>query len=93
MGGAVASPRTAYSRAKSWRRFSARARLWGIVHRDLKPDNVMLVDRDDDPDFVKVLDFGIAKIKVEESAEQPILTQIGTVFGTPEIHVARASSR
>ncbi|MEI9948938.1 MAG: serine/threonine-protein kinase [Pseudomonadota bacterium] len=56
----------------------------GIVHRDLKPDNVMLVDRDDDPDFVKVLDFGIAKIKVEETAEQPVLTQIGTVFGTPE---------
>src|SRR4051812_21228222 len=57
----------------------------GIVHRDLKPDNVMLVDKDDgDPDFVKVLDFGIAKIKVEETAEQPALTQIGTVFGTPE---------
>ena len=56
----------------------------GIVHRDLKPDNVMLVDKDEDPDFVKVLDFGIAKIKVEETAEQPALTQIGTVFGTPE---------
>jgi len=56
----------------------------GIVHRDLKPENVMLVDKDDDPDFVKVLDFGIAKIKVEETVEQPALTQIGTVFGTPE---------
>jgi serine/threonine-protein kinase len=56
----------------------------GIVHRDLKPDNVMLVERDDAPDFVKVLDFGIAKIKVEDSVEQPVLTQIGTVFGTPE---------
>ncbi|MEI9942080.1 MAG: serine/threonine-protein kinase [Pseudomonadota bacterium] len=56
----------------------------GIVHRDLKPDNVMLVDKDEDPDFVKVLDFGIAKIKVEETVEQPVLTQIGTVFGTPE---------
>ncbi|HET7542241.1 MAG TPA: serine/threonine-protein kinase [Polyangiaceae bacterium] len=56
----------------------------GIVHRDLKPDNVMLVDKDGDPDFVKVLDFGIAKVKVEETSEQPVLTQIGTVFGTPE---------
>ncbi len=56
----------------------------GIVHRDLKPENVMLVEKDDQTDFVKVLDFGIAKIKVEESAEQPALTQIGTVFGTPE---------
>ena len=56
----------------------------GIVHRDLKPDNVMLLDKEDEPDFVKVLDFGIAKIKVEETIEQPALTQIGTVFGTPE---------
>ncbi|MEO7032441.1 MAG: serine/threonine-protein kinase [Polyangiaceae bacterium] len=56
----------------------------GIVHRDLKPDNVMLIDKDEDADFVKVLDFGIAKIKVEENTEQQVLTQIGTVFGTPE---------
>ena len=56
----------------------------GIVHRDLKPDNVMLIVKDDQPDFVKVLDFGIAKIKVEEAVEQQNLTQIGTVFGTPE---------
>ncbi|HEX3776956.1 MAG TPA: serine/threonine-protein kinase [Polyangiaceae bacterium] len=56
----------------------------GIVHRDLKPDNVMLVVKDTDPDFVKVLDFGIAKIKVDANTEQTALTQIGTVFGTPE---------
>ena len=56
----------------------------GIVHRDLKPENVMLIEKDEDPDFVKVLDFGIAKIKVEENTEQQVLTQIGTVFGTPE---------
>jgi hypothetical protein len=56
----------------------------GIVHRDLKPENVMLVVKDSDPDYVKVLDFGIAKIKVEEAHDQPALTQIGTVFGTPE---------
>lgn len=60
------------------------AHALGIVHRDLKPDNVMLVEKDGDPDYVKVLDFGIAKIKVEEATEQPALTKIGTVFGTPE---------
>jgi tRNA A-37 threonylcarbamoyl transferase component Bud32 len=51
----------------------------GIVHRDLKPDNVMLVARGSDADFVKVLDFGIAK--VGSSAEK--VTRAGQVFGTP----------
>jgi eukaryotic-like serine/threonine-protein kinase len=65
----------------------AAAQPLGIVHRDLKPENVMLVQRSEDPDFVKVLDFGIARMigPVEgEAGSTPALTKLGAVFGTPE---------
>jgi len=56
----------------------------GIVHRDLKPDNVLLVERDGVRDIVKVLDFGIAKLHIDEGSGHQPLTQIGTIFGTPQ---------
>ncbi|MBI2898285.1 MAG: protein kinase [Deltaproteobacteria bacterium] len=59
-----------------------RAHALGIVHRDIKPQNITLVERDGDPDFVKVLDFGIAKMTLPEAAAP--LTQVGMVYGTPE---------
>ncbi len=53
-----------------------------IVHRDLKPSNVMLIESDGDTDYVKVVDFGIAKILMEGS-ESLKLTATGDVFGSP----------
>ena len=54
----------------------------GIVHRDLKPDNIFLTKRGGDPDFVKVLDFGISKTHASDNGVSE-LTRTGMAIGTP----------
>jgi eukaryotic-like serine/threonine-protein kinase len=57
----------------------ARAHDLEVIHRDIKPENIFLCRRDDGSDFVKVLDFGIAK-----SRQDTRLTTQGELFGTPQ---------
>lgn len=59
----------------------AEAHGLGLVHRDLKPSNVLLVDQEDEKDFVKVLDFGLVK---DISGQQDELTQKGLFMGSPK---------
>lgn len=50
-----------------------------IIHRDLKPENLFVTDAGDGSDLVKVLDFGIAKLRPSEAS---IVTGTGATFGT-----------
>jgi serine/threonine protein kinase len=59
----------------------AEAHQKGIIHRDLKPDNVMVFDTLDQSDFVKLLDFGIAKITAVTGESE--ITRTGLIMGTP----------
>src|SRR5262245_26961286 len=52
----------------------------GVIHRDLKPENIFLVARDGKADFVKVLDFGVAR----SAGRSARLTNPGIAMGTPE---------
>jgi eukaryotic-like serine/threonine-protein kinase len=64
----------------------AEAHQQGIVHRDLKPENVYLETRPGNPEFVKILDFGIAKVMRGDSIDpqSPQLTATGQTLGTLE---------
>ncbi len=55
----------------------------GVIHRDLKPDNIFLCRRGGRRDFVKVLDFGISKVRSVAGADTEGLTRTGAMMGTP----------
>ncbi len=59
----------------------------GLIHRDLKPANVMILNQETDHDVVKVLDFGLVKSFMPDSAQLPAdvsLTQAGVILGSPQ---------
>lgn len=71
------------------------AHAMGIIHRDLKPGNVFLLEDGDEPDYAKVLDFGLVKLFRPESESKqqeagilgegdPELTRTGTLLGSPK---------
>ena len=62
----------------------AKAHEQGIVHRDIKPANLYLTQRESGDRILKLLDFGIAKVKMENFAETSQgLTRTGNMLGTP----------
>ena len=56
----------------------------GVVHRDLKPENIFLIKRGRNEHFVKILDFGIAKLYAQEEGHNLSETAAGMLVGTPE---------
>jgi serine/threonine protein kinase len=55
----------------------------GIVHRDIKPENIVLLEKDSQNTFVKVVDFGVAKLTSDRDHTESRLTKTGTICGSP----------
>ncbi len=55
----------------------------GIIHRDMKPSNCFVIAKDGEPDFVKLVDFGISKVRTGEDGQAAHLTRTNSALGTP----------
>jgi eukaryotic-like serine/threonine-protein kinase len=79
--GAMEVPRAVHIVLQALRALDV-AHAAGVVHRDLKPGNMFVLPRDGDPDFVKIVDFGISKVD-DGNQDSPRLTQGEMAMGTP----------
>ena len=81
--GAIAWPRASHIFIQILKSLSEAHRR-GLVHRDLKPENIYLCELFGEQDYVKVLDFGVAKMTLESDDDSEMkLTKAGRIFGTP----------
>lgn len=84
--GAIPAPRAAHIFIQVLKSLSEAHRR-GLVHRDLKPENIFICSMFGEQDYVKVLDFGVAKMTLMETEEddegEEALTKAGRIFGTP----------
>lgn len=61
----------------------AHAHRKGVIHRDIKPSNLILTSSLENPDFIKIVDFGIAKSLTDETEAELNLTRTGDILGSP----------
>ncbi len=80
--GAMPLPRAAHVYIQVLKSLSE-AHRHGLVHRDLKPENIFLCEMFGEQDYVKVLDFGVAKMTMADDEADDDLTRAGRIFGTP----------
>jgi serine/threonine-protein kinase len=82
-GGRLSIPRAVHFTIQILRALQT-AHAAGIIHRDMKPSNCFVIEKDGEPDFVKLVDFGISKVVSDDPEGKPAnLTRTNSALGTP----------